>query len=427
MSLVVRKMPVPTIEPTVSRAPSQVLKPRTRRDSWAGRSAGTSVDGGVILWPLYPYTRLCLRDGLPSEASPPGPLSPSWGGGTSLRRSCRIWKISISGPSLSTQWGGTEGEASEGRPDRGARRTALLLLGERDHRLRAAVGGGDHHAGLALAVGALAGDAAARRAVSGVGALLRRQAGALELRLVVVDHLGRGVRSGDGEGRRASLGVGGVVGPLHRAAGVDRQPGGEVLRRAGAAEGGRALLALLVRRLDVDALAAGGVEGRGALVRLDRPLAMLGVVGADGRRLAGLLVLDRDRIVLLVGLDELEVRIGPDHQLGRRHGRVLGDPVERALGEVAHDAERDATEDQDHHAADADPGERAHALLDGRRAGSRRGDLRRSIHRFALSGTSKTAEFAALPIHPSLLRGAPLPLPFPISKIPENPRKLPFP
>src|SRR5437763_7362641 len=51
MSLVVRKMPVPTIEPTVSRAPSQVLKPRTRRDSWAGRGAGASVACGVILWP----------------------------------------------------------------------------------------------------------------------------------------------------------------------------------------------------------------------------------------------------------------------------------------------------------------------------------------------------------------------------------------
>src|SRR4051812_6157268 len=170
MSLVVRKMPVPTIEPTVSRAPSQVLKPRTRRDSWGG-AGGTSVACGVIPTPV-----------------------------------CKA---------------------------------CLLLFGERDHRLGAAVGGGGHYAGLALAVGALAGDAAARCAVGGIGALLRRQAGALELRLVVFDHLGRSVGSGDSEGRRARLGVGGVVGPLHRAAGVDRQPGGEVLRRAGAAEGGR--------------------------------------------------------------------------------------------------------------------------------------------------------------------------------------------
>jgi hypothetical protein len=41
MSLVVRKMPVPTIEPTVSRAPSQVLKPRTSVDSRAGRGVET--------------------------------------------------------------------------------------------------------------------------------------------------------------------------------------------------------------------------------------------------------------------------------------------------------------------------------------------------------------------------------------------------
>ncbi|MFL6263448.1 MAG: tetratricopeptide repeat protein [Thermoanaerobaculia bacterium] len=54
--------------------------------------------------------------GLPSEASPPGPLSTKWRGGN-----VPISKTLIFGPSLSTKWRGTEGEASEGRTARGRR------------------------------------------------------------------------------------------------------------------------------------------------------------------------------------------------------------------------------------------------------------------------------------------------------------------
>src|SRR5262249_27353260 len=77
---------------------------------------------------------------LPFESSPPGPLSTSWRGGTCLQHPAELNNAFLRGPSLSTQWRGTEGEASEGRTPqrarrRGKKRGALLaLLFGRDER-----------------------------------------------------------------------------------------------------------------------------------------------------------------------------------------------------------------------------------------------------------------------------------------------------
>src|SRR4029077_19829976 len=89
----------------------------------------------------------------------------------------------------------------------------LLLLLEGDDGVGAAGGGGDDDARPALAVVGLAGDRAAGLAAGREGALLRLQAGALELSLVIVEHLVRGVLGGDGERCGAAVVAGGVVGP----------------------------------------------------------------------------------------------------------------------------------------------------------------------------------------------------------------------
>src|SRR5436309_3825502 len=65
------------------------------------------------------FRGLCPRSVLPFESSPPGPLSTSWRGGTCLQHPAELNKAFLRGPSLSTKWRGTEGEASEGRRDRG--------------------------------------------------------------------------------------------------------------------------------------------------------------------------------------------------------------------------------------------------------------------------------------------------------------------
>src|SRR5436305_3838381 len=56
---------------------------------------------------------------LPSEASPPSPLSTEWRGGTCLQHPAELNNTFLHGPSLSTKWRGTEGEASKGWPPRG--------------------------------------------------------------------------------------------------------------------------------------------------------------------------------------------------------------------------------------------------------------------------------------------------------------------